>query len=115
MLNVNLPTTRGIVFATYAALEDFSKATGAIVVASLVRIFDFVVLFLVNMRDFRFWNAPVDTAESGPSMDQSCSVSAELHRQVPVVGTRDIAYQVPEPLLFAHLTQKVCCTSGLLT
>ena len=52
MLNVNLPTTRGIVFATYAALEDFSKATGAIVVASLVRIFDFVILFLVNMSDF---------------------------------------------------------------
>jgi MFS family permease len=48
MLNVNLPTTRGIVFATYAALEDFSKATGAIVVALLV----------------------------------------------PVVGTRDVAYQV---------------------
>lgn len=36
MLNVNLPTTRGIVFATYAALEDFSKATGAVVVAILV-------------------------------------------------------------------------------
>jgi hypothetical protein len=36
MLNVNLPTTRGIVFATYAALEDFSKATGAVVVAVLV-------------------------------------------------------------------------------
>merc|ERR1719456_1087536 len=48
MLNVNLPTTRGIVFATYAALEDFSKATGAVVVALLV----------------------------------------------PLVGTRDIAYQV---------------------
>lgn len=36
MLNVNLPTTRGIVFAAYAALEDFSKATGAVVVALLL-------------------------------------------------------------------------------
>jgi len=36
MLNVNLPTTRGIVFATYAALEDFSKATGAIVVSLIL-------------------------------------------------------------------------------
>merc|ERR1719146_611872 len=46
MLNVNLPTTRGIVFATYAALEDFSKATGAVVVALLVP--------LVGSRDIAY-------------------------------------------------------------
>lgn len=46
MLNVNLPTTRGIVFAAYAAFEDFSKAMGAFVVASLVP--------LVGSRDVAF-------------------------------------------------------------
>jgi len=46
MLNVNLPTTRGIVFAAYAAFEDFSKAMGAFVVAAL--------LPLVGSRDIAF-------------------------------------------------------------